>query len=207
MAASASRSSSRSRTPTAGPKSPANMLPCTKAPRLPNIGLISTSGAAGNSELKEAFAPCDGFGICMPASVSPPGNPGMVDKQAIFRTDPQEAAINDPNLTLGDIQAAADRLSGVAHRTPLLTSATLDDACGSTVLLKAESFQRGGSFKFRGAYNKLSQLSADERGRGVVAYSSGNHGGAVALASRLLGIAAVVVVPATGSAAKLAAIE
>jgi threonine dehydratase len=141
------------------------------------------------------------------ASVSPPGNPGMVDKQAIFRTDPQEAAINDPNLTLGDIQAAADRLSGVAHRTPLLTSATLDAACGSTVLLKAESFQRGGSFKFRGAYNKLSQLSAGERGRGVVAYSSGNHGGAVALAARLLGIHAVVVVPATGSAAKLAAIE
>jgi len=75
------------------------------------------------------------------------------------------------------------------------------------VFLKAESFQRSGSFKFRGAYNRLSQLSAPERDRGVVAYSSGNHGGAVALAARLLGIPAVVVVPATGSAAKLAAIE
>ena len=75
------------------------------------------------------------------------------------------------------------------------------------MFLKAESFQRSGSFKFRGAYNRLSQLSAPERDRGVVAYSSGNHGGAVALAARLLGIPAVVVVPATGSAAKLAAIE
>jgi threo-3-hydroxy-L-aspartate ammonia-lyase len=74
-------------------------------------------------------------------------------------------------------------------------------------LLKAEPFQRTGSFKFRGAYNRLSLLDADERARGVVAYSSGNHGGAVALAASLLGIHAVVVVPATGSPAKLAAIE
>jgi threo-3-hydroxy-L-aspartate ammonia-lyase len=95
----------------------------------------------------------------------------------------------------------------VAHRTPLLTSATLDAECGVAAFLKAESFQRSGSFKFRGAYNRLSQLSAAERERGVVAYSSGNHGGAVALAARLLGIPAVVVVPATGSPAKLAAIE
>jgi threo-3-hydroxy-L-aspartate ammonia-lyase len=83
----------------------------------------------------------------------------------------------------------------------------LDAECGATVLLKAESFQRGGAFKFRGAYNRLSQLSPVQRAAGVVAYSSGNHGGAVALAARLLGIEAVVVVPANGSAAKLAAIE
>jgi threo-3-hydroxy-L-aspartate ammonia-lyase len=75
------------------------------------------------------------------------------------------------------------------------------------VLLKAEPFQRSGSFKFRGAYNRLSLLGADERDRGVVAYSSGNHGAAVALAASLLGVQAVVVVPATGSPAKLAAIE
>ena len=68
-------------------------------------------------------------------------------------------------------------------------------------------FQRSGSFKFRGAYNRLSQLSEDERERGIVAYSSGNHGAAVALSARLLGVAAVIVVPATGSAAKLAAIQ
>jgi threo-3-hydroxy-L-aspartate ammonia-lyase len=95
----------------------------------------------------------------------------------------------------------------VAHRTPLLTSTTLDARCGARIYLKAEPFQRSGSFKFRGAYNRLSLLEADERAKGVVAYSSGNHGGAVALAASLLGIDAVVVVPETGSPAKLAAIE
>jgi threo-3-hydroxy-L-aspartate ammonia-lyase len=110
-------------------------------------------------------------------------------------------------LTLDRVRAAAARLDGVVHRTPLLSSATLDHDCGGHVLLKAETFQRSGSFKFRGAYNRLSQLDQRERDRGVVAYSSGNHGAAVALAARLLGIKAVVVVPADGPAAKLAAIE
>jgi threonine dehydratase len=110
-------------------------------------------------------------------------------------------------LTIDRIQAAAKRLTGVAHRTPLLSSATLDEQCGGSVLLKAENFQRAGAFKFRGAYNRLSLLDDQQRARGVVAYSSGNHGGAIALAARLLGIHAVVVVPATGSRAKLAAIE
>ena len=110
-------------------------------------------------------------------------------------------------LTIETIRAAAARLDGVAHRTPLLSSATLDRECGGRVLLKAENFQRAGAFKFRGAYNRLSLLDGAERAAGVVAYSSGNHGGAVALAARLLGIPAVVVVPATGSPAKLAAIE
>jgi threonine dehydratase len=99
------------------------------------------------------------------------------------------------------------RLDGIVNRTPLLTSRLLDAACGARICLKAEPFQRGGSFKFRGAYNRLSLLDADERARGVVAYSSGNHGAAVALAAATLGIHAVVVVPATGSPAKLAAIE
>ncbi len=110
-------------------------------------------------------------------------------------------------LTIDRIQAAAKRLTGVAHRTPLLTSTTLDQQCGGPVMLKAENFQRAGAFKFRGAYNRLSLLDSGERARGIVAYSSGNHGGAIALAARLLGIHAVVVVPATGSQAKLAAIE
>jgi threo-3-hydroxy-L-aspartate ammonia-lyase len=115
--------------------------------------------------------------------------------------------MTDDGLTLERVRAAASRLDGVAHQTPLLSSATLDRECGANVLLKAEMFQRSGSFKFRGAYNRLSQLDDDERGRGVVAYSSGNHGAAVALAARLLGIDAVVVAPANGPAAKLAAIE
>ena len=110
-------------------------------------------------------------------------------------------------VTLDRVRAAAARLDGVAHRTPLLSSTQLDQLCGARVVLKAEPFQRSGSFKFRGAYNRLSLLSPLERDAGVVAFSSGNHGAAVALAARLLGVSAIVVVPATGSPAKLAAIE
>jgi threonine dehydratase len=110
-------------------------------------------------------------------------------------------------LTLDRVRAAAARLDGVAHRTPLLSSAMLNHRCATQVLLKAEPLQRSGSFKFRGAYNRLSLLSPDSREAGVVAFSSGNHGAAVALAARLLGVEAVIVVPADGSAAKLAAIE
>jgi threo-3-hydroxy-L-aspartate ammonia-lyase len=110
-------------------------------------------------------------------------------------------------LTLERVQAAAARLHGVARQTPVLTSATLDALCGAEVLLKAEPFQRSGSFKFRGAYNRLSLLEPAARRAGVVAFSSGNHGGAVALAAKILRIPAVVVVPASGSPAKLAAIE
>ncbi|MBO0823083.1 MAG: threonine/serine dehydratase [Actinobacteria bacterium] len=110
-------------------------------------------------------------------------------------------------LTLNRVLAAASRLSGVAHRTPALSSATLDRQYGAPVLLKAEPLQRTGSFKFRGAYNRLSVLDETQRTAGVVAFSSGNHGAAVALAARLLGIRAVVVVPADGSRVKLAAIE
>jgi threo-3-hydroxy-L-aspartate ammonia-lyase len=113
----------------------------------------------------------------------------------------------EDGLTLDRVLAAAERLDGVAHRTPVLSSSTLDRLCGAQVVLKAEPFQRSGSFKFRGAYNRLSLLDAAARAAGVVAFSSGNHGAAVALAARVLGIGAVVVVPANGSAAKLAAIE
>jgi threonine dehydratase len=115
--------------------------------------------------------------------------------------------MSEDGLTLDRVRAAASRLDGVAHRTPLLTSSQLDQHCAAKVLLKAEPFQRSGSFKFRGAYNRLSLLGPEAREAGVVAFSSGNHGAAVALAARLLGIDAIVVVPATGSAAKRAAIE
>jgi threo-3-hydroxy-L-aspartate ammonia-lyase len=115
--------------------------------------------------------------------------------------------MSDDGLNLDRVRAAAARLAGVAHRTPLLSSTMLDQRCGAEVLLKAEPFQRSGSFKFRGAYNRLSLLDAAGREAGVVAFSSGNHGAAVALAARLIGIKAIVVVPANGSAAKLAAIE
>lgn len=115
--------------------------------------------------------------------------------------------MQDDGLTLDRIRAAAARLDGVAHHTPLLTSSTLSQHCATKVLLKAEPLQRSGSFKFRGAYNRLSLLSPAGREAGVVAFSSGNHGAAVSLAAKLLGIPAVIVVPADGSAAKLAAIE
>jgi threonine dehydratase len=120
---------------------------------------------------------------------------------------PGRPAGGEQGLTFERVRAAADRLAGVAHRTPLLTSATLDEQVGGPVALKAENFQRAGAFKFRGAYNRLSVLTGPERAAGVVAFSSGNHGGAVALAARLLSIPAVIVVPATGAPAKLAAIE
>ncbi len=95
-----------------------------------------------------------------------------------------------------DVEAAAGRLKGVAVRTPLVESALLSERVGGRVLLKLEILQRTGSFKFRGAYNRLVQLSPDERKRGVVAFSSGNHAQGVAAAAALLGMPATIVMPA-----------
>jgi threonine dehydratase len=98
--------------------------------------------------------------------------------------------------TAADVDAAAQRLKGVALRTPLVTSPVLDALTGARVFLKAETLQRTGSFKFRGAYNKLASISEDKRTEGVVAFSSGNHAQGVAAAARLLGMPAVIVMPA-----------
>src|SRR5262249_59025855 len=98
--------------------------------------------------------------------------------------------------TAADVDAAAQRLAGVALRTPLLTSPVLDALTGARVFLKAETLQRTGSFKFRGAYNKLCSIPLAERAGGVVAFSSGNHAQGVAAAARLLGMPAVIVMPA-----------
>jgi len=95
----------------------------------------------------------------------------------------------------GMVKDAAARLQGVANRTPVMTSRTLNERLGADVFLKCENFQRIGAFKFRGAYNAMSRLSADERGRGVITFSSGNHAQAVALVGRLLGIKTTVVMP------------
>ena len=103
-----------------------------------------------------------------------------------------------PVIDFGDVAAAAERLADVAHRTPVLTSHTL----GDDVFLKAECFQRAGAFKFRGAYNKLATLP---RGRDVIAYSSGNHAQAVALAAKLRGVHSTIVMPEDAPAAKLEA--
>jgi threonine dehydratase len=98
--------------------------------------------------------------------------------------------------TASDIEAAAKRLAGVAVRTPLINAPVLDEAIGARVFLKAETLQRTGSFKFRGAYNKISSIPEDRRAAGVVAYSSGNHAQGVAAAARLLGMRATIVMPA-----------
>lgn len=108
-------------------------------------------------------------------------------------------------MTLADIQAAADRIRGHALETPLIESPALNERAGVRVLLKAETLQRVGAFKFRGAYNRLVQLTAEERARGVVAFSSGNHEQGVALAARLLGIPALIVMPSDAPKVKVVA--
>ena len=108
-------------------------------------------------------------------------------------------------ITAADIAAAAVRLQGVAHRTPVLRSRTADARCGAQVFFKCENFQRMGAFKFRGAYNALAQFTPEQRQRGVIAFSSGNHAQAIALAARLLGMPSVIVMPHDSPAAKLAA--
>src|SRR3974390_2507686 len=104
--------------------------------------------------------------------------------------------------TVTDIEAAAKRLAGVAVRTPLINAPVLDEALGAHVFLKAETLQRTGSFKFRGAYNKISSIAPDRRPAGVVAYSSGNHAQGVAAAARLLGMHATIVMPRDAPKAK-----
>ncbi len=106
-------------------------------------------------------------------------------------------------IDIDAIEAAAARLDGVAVRTPLLRNDELDRIAGGPVLVKAENLQAIGSFKIRGAYNLMSQLSADEAARGVVAFSSGNHAQGVAMAGRLLGIHAAIVMPADAPRAKI----
>jgi threonine dehydratase len=109
-------------------------------------------------------------------------------------------------VTLADVEAARDRLDGVVHRTPLDGSTTLAERCGADAVgLKLENTQRTGSFKIRGAYNAMARLSDEERERGVVAASAGNHAQGVALAGRLLGIDATIVVPRVTPAAKIEA--
>jgi len=108
-------------------------------------------------------------------------------------------------LQFSDVQTAAARLQGVAHRTPVLRSSTLDEMLGLQVFMKAENLQRMGAFKFRGAYNSVNALNDDQRSRGVVAFSSGNHAQAVALAARMHGCQATIVMPHDAPALKLAA--
>jgi len=116
-----------------------------------------------------------------------------------------DAVTTAPPVTYADVEAAARRLEGVAHRTPVATSSSFDALAGCEAYFKCENFQRMGAFKFRGAYNALSQLNPDQRRRGVVAFSSGNHAQAVALAGKLLSVPTTIVMPADAPAVKVAA--
>lgn len=127
------------------------------------------------------------------------GRPGRADTGTAASLDEGRA------ITVADVREAARRLEDVANRTPVVTSRTLDGRSRRRVFLKCESFQRGGAFKFRGAYNKISRLPPDERRRGVLAFSSGNHAQGVALAARLLDVPATIVMPRDAPAVKLAA--
>jgi len=114
---------------------------------------------------------------------------------------------SDRPVRYRDVEAAARRLAGVARRTPVETSRTLDARCETALFFKCENLQRAGAFKFRGAYNALARLPRDRRARGVLTYSSGNHAQALALAARLLGLVATVVMPQNAPAAKRRATE
>ncbi|TXM73065.1 threo-3-hydroxy-L-aspartate ammonia-lyase [Methylobacterium sp. WL12] len=109
--------------------------------------------------------------------------------------------------TFADVARAAERIAGVAHRTPVLTSRTADERTGASLFFKAENLQRAGAFKFRGAYNAIAALDDDARARGVIAYSSGNHAQAIALASRILNVPATIVMPEDAPAMKVAATQ
>ena len=108
-------------------------------------------------------------------------------------------------LQFADVEAAARRLQGVAHRTPVLTSRTLDELLGAQAFLKAENLQRMGAFKFRGGYNAIAALSPEQKKAGVVTFSSGNHAQAIAYAGRLLGVPTTIIMPLDAPAAKVAA--
>jgi len=109
--------------------------------------------------------------------------------------------------TFADVESAAAQINGVAHRTPVATSRSIDARTGAQLFFKCENLQRAGAFKFRGAYNALSRFSPDQRRRGVVTFSSGNHAQAIALAGQVLGIPRVIVMPSDAPAVKRAATE
>jgi len=127
----------------------------------------------------------------------------MTDKPSA--TSEATAEVTSLSVTYADVEAAARRLTGIAHRTPVLTSRTVNQRTNAQVFLKCENFQRTGSFKFRGAYNALAQLSEEQKQRGVLTFSSGNHGQAIALSGQLLGIPTTVVMPKDAPEVKQAA--
>ena len=120
--------------------------------------------------------------------------------------DAEESYVmSDFPVTFADVEAAARRLEGIAHRTPVMTSKTADATADGKLFFKCENLQRGGAFKFRGAYNTIATLTEDQRRHGMIAYSSGNHAQAVAYAGRLQGVTTTIVMPKDAPAAKVSA--
>jgi len=108
-------------------------------------------------------------------------------------------------ISFADVEAAASRLHGVAHRTPVMTSRTADQRTGARLFFKCENLQRMGAFKFRGAYNALARFAPEQKARGAIAFSSGNHAQAIALSARLLGMPSLIVMPQDAPPLKIAA--
>jgi threonine dehydratase len=115
------------------------------------------------------------------------------------------SAMNDLAITFDDVARAHERVAGIAHRTPVLSSRTANELSGAQLFFKCENLQRMGAFKFRGAYNAIAQFTPEQRRHGVVTFSSGNHAQAIALAAQLLGVQAVIVMPQDAPAIKVAA--
>jgi len=113
--------------------------------------------------------------------------------------------VSDLAISFDDVAAAHARIGGFAHRTPVMTSTTADERVGAKLFFKCENFQRMGAFKFRGAYNAIAQFTPEQRARGVVAFSSGNHAQGIALSAKLLGVKAVILMPTDAPAIKVAA--
>jgi threonine dehydratase len=127
--------------------------------------------------------------------------------ETTVRLKPDTTGVNMTIPTFADVESAAKQIAGVAHKTPVATSRTIDARTGANVFFKCENLQRAGAFKFRGAYNALSRLGIDERRRGVVTFSSGNHAQAIALAGQVLDIPRVIVMPSDAPAVKRIATE
>jgi threonine dehydratase len=134
-------------------------------------------------------------------STSPPCTSCRYDWQEL------DAAMDDSEVNFEKVQSAAETIAGVAHRTPLMTCSAIDEIAGRKLFFKCENFQKVGAFKFRGAFNAVSQLSDEDAANGVVTHSSGNHAQALALAARMRGVPAYIVMPSTAPGVKKAAVE
>src|SRR5262249_38077476 len=138
---------------------------------------------------------------------SPGGSPSQKSHRPAHAPARQRHTMPTYAIDLDTVRQAASRIAGIVHRTPVMTSETLDRLAGRRVYFKCENLQKVGAFKYRGATNAVRNLSGAQAARGVVTHSSGNHAQALALAARVRGIPAYIVMPRTAPAVKKAAVE